>query len=83
MNRGQYWAAICDNCIRDGVKFFHKQWGGSYPEAAGRELDGKFWTEIPRLPGQREKIDNEYLHWIESGKVKAGDKDKLLTKTME
>lgn len=57
---------IRDICLRDEVKFFHKQWGGSYPEAAGRELDGRTWNEIPRLPGERTQIDNDYLKLLES-----------------
>lgn len=73
---------IRDFCVESGVKFFHKQWGGNYPEAAGRLLDGKFWTEIPRLPGQRSKIDNEYLRMIESGKLKKSRKDELLFKSV-
>lgn len=70
---------IRDTCLRDNVKFFHKQWGGNYPEAAGRELDGRFWSEFPRIPGERMTIDNEYLKQIESGyKKKQGDRDLLL-----
>ncbi len=70
---------IRDSCIAHGTKFFHKQWGGSYPEAAGRELDGRFWSEFPRIPGQRLKIDNAYLDWIEAGKPKKeGAKEALL-----
>lgn len=67
---------IRDICQRDGVKFFHKQWGGSYPEAAGRLLDGKTYNEIPRLPGGRLEIDNNYLKHLES--KKEGDKEKTL-----
>ncbi len=70
---------IRDSCIAHGTKFFHKQWGGSYPEAAGRELDGRFWSEFPRIPGERERIKNNYLDWIEAGKPKKeGEKDALL-----
>lgn len=67
---------IRDMCIKSDTKFFHKQWGGNYPEAAGRELDGRTWTEMPRLPGQRTEIDNDYLKLIE-GK-RQGDRDKTL-----
>lgn len=69
---------IRDACQRAGTKFFHKQWGGSYPEAAGRELDGRFWTEMPRLPGERKVIDNDYLRLIESGDLNKSKKDALL-----
>jgi protein gp37 len=81
-DRADWIRTIRDHCIDKSVKFFHKQWGGSYPEAAGRLLDGEFWSEIPRLPGERTNINNDYLKWIESGKVKEGTKDKLLIKTI-
>lgn len=38
---------IRDRCVGTGVPFFHKQWGGRSPKAAGRELDGKIWDQIP------------------------------------
>lgn len=38
---------IRDACQRDGVAFFHKQWGGRTPKAGGRELDGRVWNEFP------------------------------------
>lgn len=57
---------IRDFCVEKKVSFFHKQWGGSYPEAAGRELDGRTWNEIPRLPGQRSEIQNDYLKMLEA-----------------
>ena len=40
--------AIRDECVRDGVPFFFKQWGGVQKKAAGRELDGRTWDEMPR-----------------------------------
>lgn len=55
-----------DKCTENEVAFFHKQWGGAYPEAAGRLLDGRTWNEIPRLPGGRTHIENDYLKHIES-----------------
>lgn len=81
-DREQWVREIKDFCVDRNVKFFHKQWGGSYPEAAGRLLDGKYWTEIPRLPGQRTNIDNEYLKLIESGKLHKSRKDDLLTQSL-
>jgi protein gp37 len=38
---------IRDACTKDGVAFFHKQWGGRTPKAGGRELDGRIWSEMP------------------------------------
>jgi protein gp37 len=42
------WAReLRDNCKRDGVAFFWKQWGGFTPKAGGRLLDGKTYDEYP------------------------------------
>lgn len=38
---------IRDQCVRSGVPFFFKQWGGATPKAGGRHLDGRFWNEMP------------------------------------
>lgn len=38
---------IRDQCLRAGVPFFFKQWGGRTPKAAGRQLGGRTWDEIP------------------------------------
>ncbi len=38
---------IRDQCIRKGVAFFFKQWGGPRPKAGGRRLDGKEWNQMP------------------------------------
>jgi protein gp37 len=37
------------NCIRSGVPFFFKQWGGRTSKAGGRMLDGRTWDEMPTL----------------------------------
>lgn len=36
-----------DQCQTVGIKFFFKQWGGANKKAAGRELAGRTWDEIP------------------------------------
>lgn len=42
------WArSIRDQCVAAGVKFFFKQWSGRNVKAAGRELDGVTWDEMP------------------------------------
>jgi protein gp37 len=41
--------AIRDVCVADGVPFFFKQWGGRTPKENGRQLDGRFWNEMPTL----------------------------------
>lgn len=36
-----------DQCLERGVAFHFKQWGGVNKAAAGRELDGRTWDELP------------------------------------
>lgn len=51
------WAQeVRDQCLREGVAFFFKQWGAWGADglrrakvANGRELDGRTWDEIPAL----------------------------------
>jgi len=56
---------ILKKCRESDTKFFHKQWGGHHPEAAGRILNGRTYNEIPKLPGRKRKINNEYLKKLE------------------
>lgn len=47
------WArSLRDQATAAGVAFHFKQWGGVNKKAAGRELDGRTWDELPtpRLP---------------------------------
>lgn len=39
--------SVRDQCNKAGVKFFFKQWGGRNKKAAGRELDGRTWDDMP------------------------------------
>lgn len=39
---------------------------------SGRVLDGRTWNEIPRLPGGRTHIENNYLWKIEAEAREAG-----------
>jgi protein gp37 len=42
------WAlGLRDLCVRRGVPFFWKQWGGRTPKAGGRLLEGVEWNEYP------------------------------------
>ena len=41
---------IRDLCVTVDVPFFFKQWGGRYPTAGGRVLDGRTWNELPEQP---------------------------------
>jgi protein gp37 len=39
--------SLRDQCKREGVPFFFKQWGGVRKSATGRRLDGKTYDEFP------------------------------------
>jgi len=38
---------IRDQCLKAGVPFFFKQWGGTQKRKTGRTLDGRTWDEMP------------------------------------
>jgi len=40
---------IRNQCLRAGVAFFFKQWGGVQKKRHGRELEGRTWDELPEL----------------------------------
>lgn len=40
---------IRDQCTASRTSFFFKQWGGVNKKKAGRELDGRTWSEVPDL----------------------------------
>ncbi|HVN49125.1 MAG TPA: phage Gp37/Gp68 family protein [Bacteroidota bacterium] len=40
---------IRDQCINAQVPFFFKQWGGVNKKRAGRMLEGKTWSQMPKL----------------------------------
>jgi len=40
--------SIQDQCSRDGVPFFFKQWGGTRKKASGRNLDGRTYSNFPK-----------------------------------
>lgn len=39
--------SIRDQCLKNGVAFHHKQWGGVRPKQNGCELDGREYKEFP------------------------------------
>lgn len=41
---------IRDLCRSRDVAFFHKQWGGRTAKSGGRNLDGREWSQYPRVP---------------------------------
>ena len=40
---------IRDNCVRNRVSFFFKQWGGVIKKRTGRLLDNKIWNQRPDI----------------------------------
>ena len=42
---------IRNRCLAHHVPFFFKQWGGVNKHATGRELEGRYWDEMPLLEG--------------------------------
>jgi protein gp37 len=45
--------SIQKQCSRDGVPFFFKQWGGTRKKASGRDLDGRIYSNFPKLTPAR------------------------------
>jgi len=42
------WAiSLRDQCVKQKVPFFFKQWGGFNKKKAGRVLEGRIWNEMP------------------------------------
>ena len=39
--------SVRDQCVKQGVAFFFKQWGGVMKHRTGRELDGRTWDQFP------------------------------------
>ena len=38
---------IRDQCLKAGVAFYFKQWGGVFKKRNGRDLEGRTWDEMP------------------------------------
>jgi protein gp37 len=52
------WAIhIRNQCVKAGVPFFFKQWGGRTPKARGRLLDGEEWNQFPTYKSFPNPID--------------------------
>jgi protein gp37 len=45
--------SIRDQCGRQHVAFFFKQWGGRTPKAKGNRLDGRHWAQYPKSTSSR------------------------------
>jgi len=56
---------VRDQCLKAGVSFFFKQWGGVQKKKAGRTLEGRTWDEMP-APVQLVTIANgSSLHHLQ------------------
>ena len=40
---------IRDQCLKAGVAFYFKQWGGVFKKRNGRHLEGRTWDEMPAV----------------------------------
>ena len=50
------WAIeIRDQCVKQKVAFFFKQWGGTRPKSGGRLLGGREWNEYPQTSRKRRR----------------------------
>ncbi len=47
---------IRDKCQETETPFFFKQWGGVNKKKAGKELEGRTWSEMPLLPGMQQAL---------------------------
>jgi len=45
---------IRDQCERERVAFFFKQWGGRTSKSGGNTLDGRKWLEYPNSPERQQ-----------------------------
>lgn len=52
------WAtSLRDQCLKQGVEFFFKQWGGPRPKSGGRLLEGEEWNGFPWQIVPRETME--------------------------
>jgi protein gp37 len=52
--RAEWLRDLRDTCEERGVAFFFKQWGGPRSKSGGRQLDGRYHSEVP---AEREQIE--------------------------
>jgi protein gp37 len=53
--REEWVTFIRDECMKQGVAFFFKQWGGVRKKQTGRTLEGREWNELPNYETQATK----------------------------
>ena len=46
---------VRDQCVKEEVPFFFKQWGGFSPKSNGRKLDKRKWDQYPRTENLKNK----------------------------
>jgi len=54
--REEWVVEIKEQCLRAGVPFFFKQWGGVQKKKAGRELQGEVWDQMPEAPRDYRRV---------------------------
>jgi len=57
--------SVRDQCLKQNVPFFFKQWGGYRPKSGGRELDGREWNEFPMLSENSANPNELFLTAVE------------------
>ena len=62
-----------DRCLKFGVPFFFKQWGGVHKKRAGRLLEGVVWDEMPHQTGGRVGQAKRRNQWPELCKLVESD----------
>lgn len=45
--KAEWLRELRDMCLKQGVPFFFKQWGGKTPKSGGRVLDEQIWDQYP------------------------------------
>ena len=62
------WAKeVRDQCRASKIPFFFKQWGGLRPKSGGRLLEGREWSQWPRVRSNKRRTDQG----ISDGSAKA------------
>lgn len=59
--KSEWVRSIRDQCKSQEVPFFFKQWGGIRPKSGGRLLDGKEWSQFPKLSSTATDPNGLYL----------------------
>jgi len=49
--------SVRDQCKKQNVAFFFKQWGGLRPKSGGRTLDGREWSQFPEVTPSAEAAE--------------------------